>query len=51
MLFDDWNDWNGNPELGQQRAFREFLDQHPGWRIDPFMLFDDHGQGFVLRLA
>jgi hypothetical protein len=31
IIFDDWYCFRGNPELGEQRAFREFKDSLPDW--------------------
>lgn len=31
IIFDDWYNFKGNPNLGEQRAFREWLDENPEW--------------------
>jgi hypothetical protein len=31
IIFDDWYNFKGNPNLGEQRAFREWLDENPDW--------------------
>lgn len=49
LLFDDWNCFGASDEMGERRAFREFLTSHPHWRAEPSMSFGWHGQGFVLR--
>lgn len=49
LLLDDWRALD-DPSLGQQRAFGEFLAEHPKFRAEPFMTFEDHGTGFTVRL-
>jgi hypothetical protein len=49
LLFDDWNCFDKSDELGERRAFREFLERHPSWRAEPYISFGWHGQAFVLR--
>jgi hypothetical protein len=49
ILFDDWYSFGPSPELGQQRAFREFMRAHPEYVAEPLLEFADHGKGFVLR--
>ncbi|MEM7194488.1 MAG: TylF/MycF/NovP-related O-methyltransferase [Pseudomonadota bacterium] len=51
LLFDDWFSYGENEELGQQKAFQEFLDRHPEWRADPLWEFENHGKGFVIVSA
>jgi hypothetical protein len=29
IIFDDWYNFRGNPYLGEQRAFKEWLDENP----------------------
>jgi O-methyltransferase len=31
IVFDDWYNYRGNPELGEQRAFKEWLEEHDEW--------------------
>jgi hypothetical protein len=31
IIFDDWYCFKGNPDLGEQRAFREFQEELPDW--------------------
>ena len=49
FIFDDWNCFNQDPERGQRRAFREFLDARPEWEARPFFTYGLYGQVFVLR--
>ena len=32
IVFDDWWLYRGRPEAGEQRAFAEWLAEHPQWR-------------------
>ncbi|MGH9431373.1 MAG: TylF/MycF/NovP-related O-methyltransferase [Terriglobia bacterium] len=51
MLFDDWFAFRADPNAGQQRAFREWLQRNPqlsavelmrfGWNGDSFVIHDD----------
>ena len=36
VVFDDWNCFNADPELGERRAFREFLQRYPNLHFEPF---------------
>lgn len=48
LLFDDWYEFGNNPELGQQKAFREFLNNNPQFHPEPFGEFH-FVKGFMLR--
>ena len=37
IVFDDWNCFHGDPERGERRAWREFLNAHPELRFEPFV--------------
>jgi O-methyltransferase len=49
ILFDDWNCFEASDDMGERRAFREFLHAHPQWTAEPFVAFGWHGQSFILR--
>ena len=49
MLFDDWYSYGDGNELGQQKALKEFLEQHTEFSVEPLSEFLDHGKGFVLH--
>lgn len=51
LLFDDWFSYGESEELGQQKAFQEFLDTHPHFKSEPLWEFENHGKGFVLTDA
>jgi hypothetical protein len=33
IIFDDWYNFKANPNLGEQRACREWLHAHPEWQL------------------
>lgn len=49
LLFDDWASYDGREDVGQPRAFFEFLTARTQWRSEEFGSFGKHGKGFVLR--
>jgi hypothetical protein len=51
LLFDDWNCADADDEMGERRAFGEFLAAHPKWTAEPWFAFGWHGQAFRLRAA
>lgn len=51
LLFDDWYTFGTGPELGQQKAFREFLEKNPQYVAEPFVEFEDYGKSFILRMT
>ena len=34
LVFDDWNCFHGDPDRGERRAFREFMDAEPRLRFE-----------------
>ena len=51
LLFDDWFSYGENEELGQQKAFAEFLERHPELSAEPLWEFQNHGKGFLIKSA
>lgn len=50
LLFDDWNCNRGNPNYGQRRAFREFLEAETGrWSASPFHNYGHNCASFILH--
>lgn len=49
VMFDDWNCFDRSDDMGQRRAFREFLDQNPAWKAAPLLSFGWHGQAFTMQ--
>lgn len=48
LLFDDWFSYGDSDELGQQKAFQEYLERHPQLIAEDLWEFENHGKGFVL---
>ncbi len=51
LLFDDWFSYGESNELGQQKAYQEFLDRHPEFTSEALWEFENHGKGFELNAA
>lgn len=49
LLFDDWETFGDREDLGQKKAFGDFLAAHPELEADDLLTFEPHGRGFVLR--
>jgi len=49
VMFDDWNCFDRSDDMGQRRAFREFLEENPGWQAAPLLSFGWHGQAFTMQ--
>ena len=50
LIFDDWYSFRGNPNRGQQRAFGEWLTNHPEYHAGPFSRFGFHGHSFIMSI-
>ena len=50
LWFDDWGDYQDDPEKGEQLAFKEFLERNPQIKAEPFPVEGGSGAGFILRL-
>ena len=50
IIFDDWFCFKGNPELGQQKAFSEWLERNPNIRASEFYKYGWTGNSFILNL-
>lgn len=48
VCFDDWFMYRGHPGKGEQRAFREFLDEHPGWGATHYEKYSTFCNSFIL---
>jgi O-methyltransferase len=46
VVFDDWNCFSADPERGERRAWREFLEAHSQFRFEPFVSTAE-GQTFI----
>ncbi len=50
LSFDDWFCFNGDPDKGEQRAFREWADQHKDvLGFLPYAKFGWHGMSFIVQ--
>ncbi|HBH97895.1 MAG TPA: hypothetical protein DDX89_09010 [Candidatus Omnitrophica bacterium] len=49
LIFDDWLNFKANPELGEQRACREWLQDHPELRLTPFARWGVTQQSFIVH--
>jgi hypothetical protein len=50
IIFDDWFHYRGHPQRGEQKAFSEWREQHPGWLVGEFMTSHDN-KAFVMNRA
>lgn len=50
LLFDDWYNFRGDPELGVRKATRNWLDQNPQFELEKWHPFCHHGQSFIVRV-
>ena len=48
IVFDDWFSFKGNLNMGEQRAFREWLKKNPSIRATEFHRFAT-GNSFILH--
>jgi hypothetical protein len=49
ICFDDYFMYRGNPNKGEARAFREFLDEHPAWQAIPYQTYSVFCNSFILH--
>lgn len=49
IIFDDYFCYRADPKVGEQRAFREWLDMNPGFSAVELMRFSWHGNSFVIH--
>ena len=49
VLMDDWNCFGASDQMGERKAFGEFLREHQEWRAQPWFSFGWHGQAFLMR--
>ena len=51
LLFDDWFSYGENDELGQQKAYAEFLGQYPEFKSVDLWDFEHNGKAVMLESA
>ncbi|MBW1699628.1 MAG: class I SAM-dependent methyltransferase [Deltaproteobacteria bacterium] len=49
IIFDDWFSFKGNPNLGEQRAFREWLDENPNWIATQYQKANTWRNSFIMN--
>ncbi|MFC1752959.1 TylF/MycF/NovP-related O-methyltransferase [Thermoproteota archaeon] len=49
LIFDDWFCFRGDPDKGQQRAFREWLSKNTSITASEFHKYSWHGNSFILH--
>jgi len=49
LIFDDWFAFRGNPNRGEQRAFREWLRNNPDIKATEFHKYGHGGNSFILH--
>lgn len=49
LVFDDWFFFKGNPNRGEQRAFREWLVKNPQLKVSEFHKYFWHGNSFIIH--
>jgi O-methyltransferase len=49
LLFDDWNCNKGNPNFGERRAFREFLERQKDFSATSWFTYGWGGAAFILH--
>lgn len=49
ICFDDWFMYRGNPNKGEARAFREFLDENPRWQAIPYQTYSVFCNSFIMH--
>ena len=49
VCFDDWFMYRGNPNKGEQRAFKEFLEENPHWEAIPYKTYSVFCNSFIMH--
>lgn len=49
LVLDDWFLYRGNPDRGEQRAFREWLAKNPDIKVSEFHKYFWHGNSFIVH--
>jgi len=50
LIFDDWFCFRGNPNKGEQKAFREWLERHHSIKVTQFHKFGWGGNSFIVSI-
>lgn len=49
IIFDNWFTYNGNPNFGEQKAFREWSDFQTDWNISEYQKEGPWRNSFILN--
>jgi O-methyltransferase len=49
ILFDDWYCFPPGKEMGERRAFNEFLKKYPEIQVDEWKNYSTFGKSFLVR--
>lgn len=49
LMFNDFYRFKGHPDLGERKAFTEFLARHPDVRVTDYARFSSVGQAFIVH--
>lgn len=49
LMFNDFYRFKGHPDLGERKAFAEFLARHPSVRVTDYARFSSVGQAFIVH--
>ena len=50
IMFDEWFAFKGNPNKGEARAFREFLEVNPHIQAIPYKQYSISSNAFILHI-
>jgi O-methyltransferase len=51
LIFDDYYCYRGDPNYGEQRAFREWLERNPTIKAIEYRKFGWHGNSFIINIS
>ena len=51
MIFDDWFNFRGNPNLGEQKACNEWLEENPRIQLIPYVRWAMTQQSFIVIIS
>ena len=49
LVFDDWFFYKGRPDMGERKAFTEWLEKNPRFSVTEFHKYYWHGNSFILH--
>ena len=50
IIFDDWFCFRGDPEKGEQKAFKEWLENNPQIKVSHYQKFNWQGNSFIVHV-